>query len=267
MESTPAPRVDKQRVTDRIFGDLKEQIVSGARRRGSKLPTERELAAQYSVSVPSVREAIRGLTVSGLVDVRHGSGAYVSANDDSLVAIALGSVIRLQDARARDALDLLNLFIEHAAAAAVARATPTDLRRLRDAAEACADRSNIQRSATAARAFHHALINAAHNPLLLALSTYLAEVQTEFMREVAQRSPGRWRKATENIQAIRMRFVEAIEARRAKLAVAAARAFGLEAATALALLEVGEDGDSGSPVLDGLMADVLSRIERSHDAA
>lgn len=44
---------------------------------GQRLPAERELAAEYEVSRPTVREAIIALEVQGLVEVRVGSGAYV----------------------------------------------------------------------------------------------------------------------------------------------------------------------------------------------
>ena len=44
---------------------------------GSRLPAERELAAQFGVSRPTVREAIIALEVQGLVEVRIGAGAFV----------------------------------------------------------------------------------------------------------------------------------------------------------------------------------------------
>lgn len=256
--SEPTGRV---RATDRILADLKERIVSGAARRGSKLPTERELAARYSVSVPTVREAIRGLAAGGFVQVRHGSGTYVSADDNSLMATALGSVMRLRDVHARDALDLLNMFVEHAAAAAVVNADAEDLRRLREAAERCADRSDVDRSAAAARIFHRAVVEAAHNPLLLAISGYLVEVQTEFMREVALRNPVLWTEATAGIEPVRMRFVAAVEARRLKQAVAAARQFGKQAVDALELLEKNA-WNAELPPFDDLMSEVVARIDR-----
>ena len=69
------------RSTDRLYQDLARKLVaelaSGAYPVGSRLPAERELAQQYNVSRPTVREAIIALEVQGLVDVRVGSGAYV----------------------------------------------------------------------------------------------------------------------------------------------------------------------------------------------
>ena len=253
---------DKRRVTEQIFIDLRESIVTGGIRRGAKLPTERQLAERYAVSVPMVREAIRGLSATGFVEVRHGSGTYVSVRDDSLVAMALASVMQLQDVHARDALDLLGLFIEHAANAAVAQASTADLRRLREAAEACDDRTDLPVASLAIKNFHQALVAATHNPLLLALSAFLVTVQIEFMQEAGQHAPDVWRAETVDVQAARLRLVEAIEARRAGSAVKHARAFTGELRRALEGLEAAISADPAVPGFDTLMSRALGRIAR-----
>lgn len=66
---------------DRLYQDLARQLVEelarGAFAVGARLPAERELAARYNVSRPTVREAMIALEVQGLIEVRVGSGAYV----------------------------------------------------------------------------------------------------------------------------------------------------------------------------------------------
>lgn len=62
-----------QAVARRLIGS----IASGRYAVGQRLPAERELAAEFSVSRPTVREAIIALEVQGLVEVRVGSGVYV----------------------------------------------------------------------------------------------------------------------------------------------------------------------------------------------
>ena len=68
-------------VHDRIYKHLARrilaEIIAGKYPVGARLPAERELAVQYEVSRPTVREAIIALEVQGLVEVRIGSGAYV----------------------------------------------------------------------------------------------------------------------------------------------------------------------------------------------
>jgi GntR family hexuronate regulon transcriptional repressor len=69
------------RSNDRLYQDLARKLIAelaaGNYPVGSRLPAERELALQYNVSRPTVREAIIAMEVQGLVEVRIGSGAYV----------------------------------------------------------------------------------------------------------------------------------------------------------------------------------------------
>jgi GntR family transcriptional repressor for pyruvate dehydrogenase complex len=60
-----------------VAEQLSEQIRSGAFAGQDKLPPERELARLFSVSRPTVREALTTLEVMGLVEVRPGSGVYL----------------------------------------------------------------------------------------------------------------------------------------------------------------------------------------------
>ncbi|OXH91184.1 GntR family transcriptional regulator, partial [Burkholderia multivorans] len=70
---------------DRSYIGLARQIhamiASGALEAGARLPSERSLADQFGVSRTQVREAIIALEVQGIVEVRVGSGIYVSAAD------------------------------------------------------------------------------------------------------------------------------------------------------------------------------------------
>lgn len=66
-----------QRIYQKIAAHIRGQIESGQYREGEALPSERDLAKQLQVSRTSVREAIIALEVSGLVEVKIGSGVYV----------------------------------------------------------------------------------------------------------------------------------------------------------------------------------------------
>ncbi|MEN9932188.1 MAG: hypothetical protein RIS17_761, partial [Pseudomonadota bacterium] len=69
---------DQSRLYQELARKLMSELASGGFAVGDRLPAERELAAQYAVSRPTVREAIIALEVQGLVEVRIGSGAYVT---------------------------------------------------------------------------------------------------------------------------------------------------------------------------------------------
>ncbi|MEP7208930.1 MAG: FadR/GntR family transcriptional regulator [Casimicrobiaceae bacterium] len=73
----PLQAVEPLRLYRQIAGQIATLIEQGEYRAGAKLPAERELAGLLGVSRTSVREAIISLELSGLVEVRVGTGIFV----------------------------------------------------------------------------------------------------------------------------------------------------------------------------------------------
>ncbi len=75
----PAANIHKSaRLYQSVAERLSRAILGGQYRKGERLPAERELATQFEVSRPTIREAIIALEIDGLVEVRVGSGVYVT---------------------------------------------------------------------------------------------------------------------------------------------------------------------------------------------
>ena len=62
----------------RIANTIARQIAQDVYQAGQALPSERELAKLLNISRASVREAVIALEVSGLLEVKNGSGIYVT---------------------------------------------------------------------------------------------------------------------------------------------------------------------------------------------
>ena len=69
--------VQSQRRFEQVAEQISKLIKKGKLNPGERLPPERELAKQLEVSRPTVREAMIALEISGMVEVRVGSGIYV----------------------------------------------------------------------------------------------------------------------------------------------------------------------------------------------
>lgn len=78
--------VRSARLFEEICDQIRAQLSLGKIRPGDKLPAERDLADQFGVSRSAVREALRALEVSGLVELRKGSkgGAFMLAESAPL---------------------------------------------------------------------------------------------------------------------------------------------------------------------------------------
>ena len=77
----PIRTIEPRRLYRTIADQLRRLIEAGEYVPGARLPPERDLAVQFGVSRPSVREALIALEVEGLVEVRVGSGIYVRRPD------------------------------------------------------------------------------------------------------------------------------------------------------------------------------------------
>lgn len=111
--------------TEQAVGAIMKLLTSGELGPGDRLPTERDLALGLGVSRSTIREAIRGLEMMRVLQVRHGEGIFVTSLDAPLLLEATGFVLQLM--RDQEVVDLLEVrAILEGAAAAMASARMTD---------------------------------------------------------------------------------------------------------------------------------------------
>jgi len=77
--------VVRESLVDRLAGEIRSSINGGDYALGQRLPTIMEMARRFRVGHPTVREALKKLEAVGVVDIRHGSGVYVSRTRDVLM--------------------------------------------------------------------------------------------------------------------------------------------------------------------------------------
>ena len=69
---------DTRKLYQQVASSVMASIMSGKYKVGERLPSERDLAAAFKVSRPTIREAMISLEIRGLAESRHGSGIYVT---------------------------------------------------------------------------------------------------------------------------------------------------------------------------------------------
>ena len=84
MENAFRPVV-RQSLSDRLARRIRALIQSRDYKEGDRLPPIMEMARRFGVGHPTVREALKKLEAMGVVEIRHGSGVYVTRNRDVLV--------------------------------------------------------------------------------------------------------------------------------------------------------------------------------------
>jgi DNA-binding FadR family transcriptional regulator len=89
--------IERNSVADQVAKKILDLVRTGNLKPGDQLPTERDLAQMLQVSRPSVREALRGLQILGVVKTRQGGGAYISSLDASDLLGPLQILITLNE--------------------------------------------------------------------------------------------------------------------------------------------------------------------------
>ncbi|QUJ67074.1 pyruvate dehydrogenase complex transcriptional repressor PdhR [Photobacterium sp. GJ3] len=170
-------RIRQAKLSDVIEQELERLILEGIWSPGHQLPPERELARQFDVSRPSVREAIQRLEAKHLLTRRQGGGTFVSNqlwqsfSDPLLDLLAAHPETQLDLLESRHALEGL------AAYYAALRGNEEDFDRIRDChsrIQEAQQQGDLKSEAAAVMQYLIAVTESAHNLVLLHIIRSLA---------------------------------------------------------------------------------------------
>lgn len=205
-EMAPIERIS---VAEQVARNLLGLIQSGSIRPGQQLPTERELAATLQVSRPSVREAVRGLQILGVVRVRQGGGLYVTSLKAAEILAPLQMLITLTEDNF-EALHESREVVEGAIGRLLAqKIDDATIARLRKMVEIQHDLTgNALAFRVSDMEFHRTLGATLNNPFLERISEALYVLGNEY-RKVAWETPGVLSRSVRDHE----RIIDALESR------------------------------------------------------
>jgi GntR family transcriptional regulator, transcriptional repressor for pyruvate dehydrogenase complex len=191
------------------------------------------------VSRTSLRQALTALKALGMVEIRHGAGAYLVATEPEQTVQSIAVALAEQNRRLPEAMEARMALERFIAGLAASRRTAADLKRARRALEAMQREIDAGKLGTAAdAAFHRALCLAAHNNVLEQLMESLQE-HIARIREESLSQPQRPHRSL----AAHWRILQAVEAGDTGAAVAAMDAHLWEVADTLLLKQVRASDD------------------------
>jgi len=167
--STP---IDTRKLYRQVADAILASIQSGDYEPGSRLPSERDLAASFKVSRPTIREAMIALEIHGLVEARQGSGIYVTDHPPAQIGaddLDIGA-FELTEAR--------RLFEAEAAALAATIITEEQLREIEEIlGDMIKENVRKQKGEMADRRFHVAIARATRNSAITAVIENLWDIR------------------------------------------------------------------------------------------
>lgn len=179
--------IARQSVAEMVAKRILEMVISRALKPGDQLPPERELAEMLDVSRPSVREAIRGLSILGVVNVRQGGGAFISQLDADALLGPIRFFLALEDMNLRELYDARALIEGDVARRAAQNMSDEDiaaLERLLDQQPGTI--SDPKAFRVADLRFHEALWAGCGNAFLKRIGESLNSLGLEFRRRASE---------------------------------------------------------------------------------
>lgn len=177
--------IKPKKVSTQIAEQIRSSILAGEFAPGDKLPPERELAEMFGVSRPSVREALNVLASSGLVMSYQGGGTVVMSLVETTATNPLSELIRVQQDRALDVIEVRKSMESWTAWYAAQRALPDDIRRMDEIIAGMKHNLELKQPSEDLDANLHIIIaRATHNIVWLHLMQSLFDAMKEFQQTV-----------------------------------------------------------------------------------
>lgn len=226
--------VATRRAFEEITTQIRDQLARRSLRTGDRLPAERQLAGQFRVSRNTLREALRSLENSGLLELKKGAtgGAFIRAGGGEAAVAGLSDLFRMGAIRPEHLTEARILVGTEVTRLACKRRRKADLAALEEnvrAAEQATAKGDLARRAEINYEFHRLLARATRNPVLIVLTDALMEMTRHFVESIGYQ-PNRY----------------VLPSRRR-------------------LLELLRDGDAEAAAQE--MAKMLKRLQRSHLAS
>jgi GntR family transcriptional repressor for pyruvate dehydrogenase complex len=193
--------VSKASLSDKIVDQITDLISRDVLKPGERLPSERDLCTMFGVGRTSVREALRSLSVMGILDGRVGEGTFVCDNSSKYLEKSMQWGLLLDRKTVQDLIETRLMLETETASLAAQRATPADVRGIGAALAAMEDSIDADdRFLEHDLSFHLLMARATQNPilnnLLTMIRTYLQEwIKGSLAEPTSREKTGRARKS------------------------------------------------------------------------
>lgn len=162
----------RQPLVETVMEHLRHMVSSQEWKVGEKIPTESELAEMFQVGRNTIREAVRVLSHSGMLEVRQGNGTFVRNGIDPSAVMQ-----QVYKSSLSDHLELRCMIESQAARCAAQRRTTRDLKKIESALllrNGVDDNYSIDRFIEKDILFHKSIVSASHNEAMCALYEYFS---------------------------------------------------------------------------------------------
>lgn len=186
MFQSQAP-IERANLSEIVAKQILQMVTSGQLKAGDQIPPERDLAETMGVSRSSVREALRGLAILGVVNTKQGGGAYISELDAEALLGPIRFFLSLENLNVEELYDARSLIEGDVARRAAVSMSAEDIARLTEILEdqeATLENPNLFRASD--YKFHELIWIGSKNAFLKRIGESLNSIGLEFRKRASE---------------------------------------------------------------------------------
>lgn len=182
--------IDRAGITELVVQRIKELLERGELKAGSRLPPERELADMLSISRPSLRTALKALSVMGIIRAKPGAGTYIAEEIPEVFTEPMQFMTLIHNTSVEELFETRRIIEAGLAELAAERATPEDIAAMnREIDGMRATKGDPENFLKHDVRFHQAIARAANNKLMSGVMDTIAHLLYAIRRQtIAQAS-------------------------------------------------------------------------------
>jgi GntR family transcriptional repressor for pyruvate dehydrogenase complex len=176
--------IDRSGITELVVERIKELLARGELRAGSRLPPERELAGMLSISRPSLRTALKALSVMGIIRAKPGAGTYIAESLPEIFNEPMHFMTLIHNISDEELFEARRIIESGLAGLAAERATEDDLSVLSREIEGMHERLDDPEGFLKHDvAFHQTIAQAADNTVMTGVMETIAQLLYHIRRQ------------------------------------------------------------------------------------
>jgi GntR family transcriptional repressor for pyruvate dehydrogenase complex len=208
-------KVQRISISEQVFQQLRDSILSGEWKVNEKIPSENELTELFGVSRVTIRQALQKLTAIGLITTKMGEGSFVAELKVGMVMNQMIPAIYLNENSLNEILEFRRCIEGKVAELATEKATAEEIEQLVEIyAEMEKQKDNLEAFSKADYQFHYTLGKMTKNTLFIQLFGILHEDLSNAFSEIVT---SRGNKAGLYYHKLILEAIKARDSKKAKL--------------------------------------------------
>jgi GntR family transcriptional repressor for pyruvate dehydrogenase complex len=176
--------IDRSGITELVVQRIKELLARGDLRAGSRLPPERDLADMLHISRPSLRTALKALSVMGIIRAKPGAGTYIAESIPEVFTEPMHFMTLINNTSVEELFEARRIIEAGLAELAAERATDADITLLTKEVEGMkATTGDPEEFLKHDVRFHQVMARAANNKLMSGVMDTVAELLFHIRRQ------------------------------------------------------------------------------------